>query len=247
MDLYQFGRFALQIREKMRDESKNAETYIVNVKKSVLASIRKMFPETRDLSAMLGNNRFVVFYAAASGLDKHEHESEMVEEAIRRAEVVLQDIESLDLKAAIGIGSPVLGVRALATSYQESWKALFLGKKFRQRPGIYNIADYRLEDLITTIDASVRTRFVQAVTEKLGDYPDREQMHETIREWCESGFSLVEASRRLHIHRNTLIYRLDKIYKESGLNLKNFRTCLNLYLALVMDQYVGPAVKEKDL
>ena len=72
-------------------------------------------------------------------------------------------------------------------------------------------------------------------------------MRETIREWCESGFSLVEAARRMHVHRNTLIYRLEKLNKESGLDLKDFRTCLNLYLALVMDRYVGPAVKEEDL
>ena len=245
VDLYQFGRFALQVREQMRRQSENAETRILNVKKAVLASIRKLFAEPRDLSAMLGNNRFVILFAA--GGEKTEHGNSMADEAAARARKILQAIEAFDLKAAIGIGSPALGISALAVSYQEAWKALFLGKKFRQQPGVYNIADYRLEDVITTIDSPVRTRFVQAVTGAFRRYPDWEQMRETIREWCESGFSLVEAARRMHVHRNTLIYRLDKLDKESGLNLKDFRTCLNLYLALVMDQYVGPAVKEKDL
>lgn len=112
----------------------------------------------------------------------------MLEEATARAQKILQAIESFGLKAAIGIGSLALGISALAISYQEAWKALFLGKKFRQQPGVYNIADYRLEDVITTIDSPVRTRFVQAVTGAFRRYPDWEQMRETIREWCESGF-----------------------------------------------------------
>ncbi len=247
VDLYQFGRFALMIRERMRSQSENAETRILNVKKAALASIRKIFSEPRDLSAMLGNNRFVILYAAAKNENMAGHESEVAAEAQKRAEKILKELEALELKAAIGIGSPASGMYELAESYQEAWKALFIGKKFKQQPGVYNIADYRLEDVITTIDASVRNRFVQAVTGKFRRYPDWEQMRDSIREWCESGFSLVEAARRLHVHRNTLIYRLDKLDKESGLDLKDFRTCLNLYLALVMDQYVGPAVQEKDL
>lgn len=247
VDLYQFGRFALQVREQMRGQSENAETRILNVKKAVLASIRKIFSEPRDLSAMLGNNRFVILFAAAKQENAHAVESEMIAAAQSRAQKILGELKALELKAAIGIGSPASGMYELAGSYQEAWKALFIGKKFKQQPGVYNIMDYRLEDVITTIDASVRNRFVQAVTGKFRRYPDWEQMRESIRQWCESGFSLVEAARRLHVHRNTLIYRLDKLDKESGLNLKDFRTCLNLYLALVMDQYVGPAVQEKDL
>ncbi len=247
VDLYQFGRFALQVREQMRSQSESAETRILNVKKAVLASIRKIFPEPRNLSAMLGNSRFLVLFAVAKDEDAAGRESEMGDEAEKRARKILDEVESFGLKAAVGIGSPASGMQSLAVSYQEAWKALFLGKKFCQRPGVYNIADYRLEDVITTIDMPVRARFIQAVTGKFRRYPDWEQMRVSIREWCESGFSLVEASRRLHVHRNTLIYRLDKLSRESGLDLKDFRTCLNLYLALVMDQYVGPAVKEKDL
>ncbi|MBP3848551.1 MAG: helix-turn-helix domain-containing protein, partial [Pyramidobacter sp.] len=133
----------------------------------------------------------------------------------------------------------------LAVSYQEAWKALFLGKKFCTRPGVYEISEYRLEDVITTIDAPVRARYVRAVTGSFRSDPDWNQMRETIRGWCESSFSLIEAAKRLHIHRNTLIYRMDKIARETGLDLHDFRTCLNLYLALVMDQYTGPAVKEQ--
>ncbi len=246
VDLYQFGRYAFAMREQMRGVEV-AEARILNVKKAVLASVRKIFPAPQNISAMLGNSRFMILFAAAKDDEITESENAIIEEARYRAEKIIEETEIYGLKAAVGIGSPGCGLGALAVSYQEAWKVLFLGKKFCQRAGVYSIADYRLEDVITTIDLPVRTRFVQAITGKLRRHPDWEQTRDSIREWCESGFSLVEAARRLHVHRNTLIYRLDKLSRETGLNLKDFRTCLNLYLALVMDRYVGPAVKEKDI
>lgn len=235
VDLYQFGRFALRTREEARGRSESVQTRILNVKKAVLASIRKVFDAPADICATLGNNRFVVLHAGSA--TQAEQTRDMAEKA-------LSAIEAFGLKAAVGIGTPARGVPSLAISYQEAWKALFLGKKFCARPGVYDIAAYRVEDIVTTIDAPARARYIQAVTGAFRNDPDWEQMRATIRGWCESSFSLIETSKQLHIHRNTLIYRMDKISRETGLNLKDFRTCLNLYLAIVMDQYTGPAMKE---
>ncbi len=236
VDLYQFGRFAVQAREAIRD-GETPQARILTVRKAVLAGIRKVFCEDGDISATLGNNRFVVLHVSGENGPQQERTLQLASRA-------LEAIDAFGLKAAVGVGSPARGIPALAVSYQEAWKALFLGKKFCARPGVYDIAAYRLEDIVTTIDPPARARYVRAVTGSFRSSPDWEQMRETIRGWCESSFSLVEAAARLHIHRNTLIYRIEKIARETGLNLKDFRTCLNLYLALVMDQYTGPAVKE---
>ena len=236
VDLYQFGRFAMQARDFAR-EGETPQARILTVRKAVLAGIRKVFGEDGDISATLGNNRFVILHAGGEDGPQPEKTRELAGRA-------LEAIDAFGLKAAVGIGSPARGIPALAVSYQEAWKALFLGKKFCARPGVYDIAAYRLEDIVTTIDPPARARYVRAVTGSFRSSPDWEQMRDTIRGWCESSFSLVEAASRLHIHRNTLIYRIDKFARETGLDLKDFRTCLNLYLALVMDQYTGPAVKE---
>lgn len=236
IDLYQLGRFAIQTRERAQAGSESAQTHLLNVKKAVLASIRKIFSDDGDIVSTLGNNRFVVLHASAAGGEP--------ETAFVKSKQALQALEGFELKAAVGVGSPAGSIAALAVSYHEAWKALFLGKKFCRRPGVYDIATYRLEDIVTTIDAPVRTRYIRSVTGAFRSDPDWEQVRETIRGWCESSFSLIETSKRLHIHRNTLIYRLDRIARLTGLNLRDFRTCLNLYLAIVMDQYTGPAMKE---
>ena len=247
VDLYQFGRYALQIRKESQFGGKDAETKILRIKKAVLASVRRIFSQRRDVSTISSNNRFVVLCAAENSVNGLEHEAEVMAKVREMSETLLRSIETLGLRAAIGLGSPALGIQALAGSFQESWKALFLGKKFCQSPGVYNIKDFRLEDVISTLDTPVRSRFIQSVTGKLRKFPDWEEMRDTIKGWCESGFSLIEASRRLHIHRNTLIYRLEKMNRITGLDMKDFKTCLNLYLALVMDQYVGPAVREQEI
>jgi DNA-binding PucR family transcriptional regulator len=58
----------------------------------------------------------------------------------------------------------------------------------------------------------------------------------TIIAWCEAGFGLVAAASALHIHRNTLVYRLGKIERITGRPLREHRATLTLYLACLADQ-----------
>ena len=58
----------------------------------------------------------------------------------------------------------------------------------------------------------------------------------TIIAWCECGFSLVGAASALHVHRNTLVYRINKIERVTGRPLREHRATLTLYLACLADQ-----------
>lgn len=246
IDLYQFGRFAASIYREFRSEGREeAEQEVQRVKKTVLLEIRKLFGESRDIASSSQNSRYLILHALCQGTKSYN--LEIMEDVRDRADQLLKRTEDIGLKAAIGIGSPALGIAAMAESCQEAWRALGLGKKFKRGPGVYDIADYRLEEMITTIDRRVRNRFVTNVTETLRAQPDAEELKRTIRVWCESSFSLVEAARRLSAHRNTLIYRLDKLKRICQIDLKDFRCCIDLYLALMLDQFAGPAEKEQVL
>ncbi|MDY3868595.1 MAG: sugar diacid recognition domain-containing protein [Pyramidobacter sp.] len=247
VDLYQFGRLALQIRKESLSGSREAEAKIMNIKNAVLAGIRSVFSHRRDISAASSSSSFVVLHAVGNGEESVELKADAAQLVRAMTEELLRVIEGQGLKACVGVGAPALGVQAVAGSLQELRKALFLGKKFCQGPGVYNISSFRLQEVISSVDATVRNRFIQSVTGKMRRYPDWEEMRETIREWCESDFSLIEASRRLNIHRNTLIYRLEKISRIAEVDMKDFKTCFSLYLALVMEQYVGTPVKEKGI
>ncbi|MGW6400690.1 helix-turn-helix domain-containing protein [Streptomyces sp. NPDC055134] len=69
---------------------------------------------------------------------------------------------------------------------------------------------------LASVPPQARSRFREAVLGTLPEAPDWPQLRKTLIAWAEGGFSLVGAARLLHIHRNTLLYRLDKIPRLSG-------------------------------
>ncbi|NCC97035.1 MAG: sugar diacid utilization regulator [Synergistales bacterium] len=244
IDLYQFGRFAVEIRQRhIQKEGEKPEVIIQNVKRKILLEIRKIFNGPKDISMMESNNRFVVLHAVKPA-EPNASSSNCPAEARGKAHNLLEKVMAEGLNAAIGIGSPSLGIANLAEAYKESWRALTLGKKFMQGPGVYCIDDYRLEEMISTLAPSVRNRFILSSLKGLREQPDWEDLKGTIRSWCEGGFSVVNTAKNLHLHRNSVLYRLDKIKNCSGHDLKDFRTCLNLYTALVLDRFLGPGSKE---
>ncbi|MCF4150973.1 helix-turn-helix domain-containing protein [Dethiosulfovibrio sp. F2B] len=218
-------------------------SFIPHVKRKILLEIRRIFNGPRDISTMESNNRFVVLHGVRPA-ESYPAPSNAVAGTREKTEELLGRIMDEGLNAAVGIGSPALGIADLAASYKESWRALTLGKKFMQGPGVYCIDDYRLEEMISTVAPSVRNRFVLSNLKALREGPDWNELKDTIRSWCESGFSLVNTAKELHLHRNTVIYRLDKIKAYSGHDLRDFRTCLNLYTALLLDRFLGPGSKE---
>lgn len=70
------------------------------------------------------------------------------------------------------------------------------------------------------------------------------KLQSTFISWCENNFSLIGAARDLHIHRNTLNYRLDKISRTGNINLKNCRETMKLYLAFRLEKFIGPGLQE---
>lgn len=245
IDLYQFGRFAVSVRQRyMQKKGEKPEIIIQNVKRKILLEIRKIFNGPKDISTMESNNHFVVLHAAQSAEALPTVAAKTSTDTKARTDVLLNKIMEEGLNAAIGIGSPALGIANLAKSYKEAWRTLGLGKKFMQGPGVYCIDDYRLEEMVSTVAPSVRNRFVVSSLKGLREQPDWEDLKETIKLWCESGFSLVNTAKNLHLHRNTVLYRLEKIKNCSGYDLKNFRVCLNLYTALILDRFLGPGNKE---
>ncbi len=74
------------------------------------------------------------------------------------------------------------------------------------------------------------------MTANLRQQSDWLALRQTVIAWCESGFNLVQAAAALHIHRNTLVYRLNKVAKLTGRPLRDHRATLALYLACLTDQ-----------
>jgi carbohydrate diacid regulator len=91
-----------------------------------------------------------------------------------------------------------------------------------------------VRQLLGSASNRARARFTHSQLELLSRENDFDALLETIVAWCESGFNLVLTAQRLSIHRNTVIYRLDKISRTATRDVREPAVAIALYLACVI-------------
>ena len=137
----------------------------------------------------------------------------------------------------VGIGTVVEGVKELARSFKEAQTALEVGKVFDTVIVSYdNLGIARLiYHLPTTLcDTFLREVFKRGSIETL----DHETLF-TIQKFFENNLNVSETSRKLFVHRNTLVYRLEKIKKLTGLDLREFDHAIIFKIALMVRKYLS--------
>ncbi len=138
----------------------------------------------------------------------------------------------------IGIGSTVSNLRDLAKSFKEAQAALEVGKVFDTDKTIISHDNLGIARLIyqlptTLCDTFLREVFKRGSIESL----DRETLF-TIQKFFENNLNVSETSRKLFVHRNTLVYRLEKIKKITGLDLREFDHAIIFKIALMVNKYL---------
>lgn len=98
---------------------------------------------------------------------------------------------------------------------------------------MHTIGDLRLHQVLATLAQHTRPRFVTTTVQPLRSASDWPALRDTVIAWRESGFNLVRAAAPLHIHRNTMVYRLDKITNLLDRPIRDPRTAPPAYLACV--------------
>jgi carbohydrate diacid regulator len=143
------------------------------------------------------------------------------------------------LTARAGIGEPAASVGALHDSYQDACDALRLGARLAGRSPVHLITDLRVHQVLAAVGQPARNRLLDLTATDLRAQPDWPVLRDTITAWCENGFNLVRASAALHVHRNTVVYRMNKIEQITGRSLRDHRATMALYLACLADQLGG--------
>jgi carbohydrate diacid regulator len=141
---------------------------------------------------------------------------------------------TLTLRAAIGgVGTTLVELRL---AMQDASDAMLLAAKVAPTATTHTIRELRPHQLLSGAGHRARSRLIVTELAELRSQSDWEQLRATLIAWCESGFNLVAASSRLHIHRNTLIYRIAKIEQLTGRSLRDHAACITTYLACLADQ-----------
>ncbi|MDT7791927.1 MAG: carbohydrate diacid regulator, partial [Mycobacterium sp.] len=134
----------------------------------------------------------------------------------------------------VGIGESGSGVAALAASCTDAKDAVRLagdsvGVEIRE------ISQLRVRQLLDSASTAARTRFTRSQLDLLSQENDFSVLRQTVVAWCECGFNLVTTAQRLAIHRNTVIYRLDKISRLTARDVREPAVAIALCLACLID------------
>jgi carbohydrate diacid regulator len=138
----------------------------------------------------------------------------------------------------IGIGSVSNYLREIATSYKEAQVAIQVGKIFYSDKKIIHYQNLGIGRLIYQLPTTLCEMFLAEVFKKNNiDSLDQETLF-TIQRFFENNLNVSETSRKLFVHRNTLVYRLEKIKKLTGLDLREFDGAIVFKVALMVKKYL---------
>ena len=139
----------------------------------------------------------------------------------------------------VGIGTVATHLRDLAKSYKEAQMAIEVGKVFDTEKYIISYENLGIGRLIYQLPTTLCEMFLQEVFKKNPiDALDKETLF-TINKFFENNLILSETARKLFVHRNTLVYRLEKIKKLTGLDLREFDDAITFKVALMVKKYLA--------
>ena len=138
----------------------------------------------------------------------------------------------------VGIGMAVVGVKELARSFKEAQVSLEVGKVFDTERNIVSYDHLGIARLIYQLPTKLCEMFLKEIF-KMGSIEslDQETLF-TIQRFFENNLNVSETSRKLFVHRNTLVYRLEKIKKLTGLDLREFDDAIVFKVALMVKKYL---------
>ncbi len=194
--------------------------------------VQSLFPEkNRDFVFNLDERNTILAKEIQPGTTEAELD--------RLAKTVLDTVNTeAYAQITIGIGSVAPTIKDLAKSYKDARVALEVGKVFDTERPIVNYENLGIGRLIYQLPTTLCELFLSEVFKKESiDALDSETLF-TIQKFFENDLNVSETSRQLYVHRNTLVYRLDKVQKLTGLDLRIFDHAIVFKIAMMVKRYL---------
>jgi carbohydrate diacid regulator len=197
-----------------------------------LEIIRTMFvSKTKDFITAVDEKNIIIVKELAA--------NESYEDMDKVARTVLDMLNTEAMSSArIAYGTIVNEIKEVSKSYKEAKMALDVGKIFYSEKNIIAYNHLGIGRLIYQLPIPLCKMFIREIFD--GKSPDEfdDETLATINKFFENSLNVSETSRQLYIHRNTLVYRLDKLEKSTGLDLRKFEDAITFKIALMVVKYM---------
>ena len=134
----------------------------------------------------------------------------------------------------------------LPAAYEEARTALEVGKIFYAEKNVFGYKELGIGRLIYQLPVSVCKMFIDEIFKHETLESVDEETLITIRTFFENNLNLSETSRQLYVHRNTLVYRFEKLEKKFGLDIRTFDDALTFKLAMMVADYIQYISKQEN-
>jgi len=198
----------------------------------VIEILRGVFPDPQNIIASVSRDSFVIFWK----LENMEEgplsaELEHVKDLSRE---IWNKLKDASIETIIGIGQPAQNLYEIPFAFDNAWKVVSVAEKLSMQPGVYCFNKMLLEHLLLSMDPNYSLKYLEKKLTECSEEADSADLLETFSTYCECFFSKQKAAEKLHLHRNTLAYRLAKIEERFGISMDNFEDVISFYLVLLM-------------
>ncbi len=216
--------------------------YIIETKQEkdtgALETLRTLF--------MAKKNDFITAVDEKNIILVKEVEKEGYEELEQTARVVVDMLNTEAMSTVkVAYGTIVSDIREVSRSYKEAKMALDVGKIFYSDKNVVAYNSLGIGRLIYQLPMPLCQMFIKEIFDGKSPEEFDEELLSTINKFFENSLNVSETSRQLYIHRNTLVYRLDKLQKMTGLDLRVFDDAITFKIALMVVKYMN-YIENKD-
>lgn len=198
---------------------------------NVLDEVRNAVGSVKDFVTAVDESNVIVVKELSIGEDEREID--------KTAKVICNHLEKLGFdNVHVAYGTIVNDIKEVSRSYKEAKMALDVGRIFFDERNIVAYSELGIGRLIYQLPIPLCKMYIKEIFG--GKSPDDfdEETLTTINKFFENSLNVSETSRQLFIHRNTLVYRLDKLQKTTNLDLRVFEDAITFRIALMVVKYM---------
>lgn len=204
---------------------------------SISEMITNIFPEDENIIVELGRDKLAYIIEL-----KEDEDIAYLNKSCRAIVDTIE--EELMVSAHAGIGNIVENFESIYLSYSNAELALSVGDIFEYEK---NVSDYNtlgIGKLIYTSDKKVLEDFLtESVSRKTFELLD-DEIIKTVQSFFKNNLNISETARQMYLHRNTLVYRIEKVMKITGLDLRNFDDAVSFKAAYMVKCYIDKLNQE---
>ena len=210
--------------------------YIIETKNekdaNALETVRSLFSgKTKDFITAVDEKNII--------LVKEVKQNETYEDLNKTAKVILDMLNTEAMtKVHVAYGTIVNEIKDVSRSYKEAKMALDVGKIFYSGRNVVAYNNLGIGRLIYQLPMPLCKMFIKEIFESKSPDDFDDETLATINKFFENSLNVSETSRQLYIHRNTLVYRLDKLQKSTNLDLRVFEDAITFKIALMVVKYM---------